>query len=175
MHLQKPLAVSIRRILVNVIISFQVFNLKASHNSSVSELPGVFEETPFHHMLEFWPEVRSTANQARDGNNYTYAGTGNVREKHRKSQHSCLSNELPRFVHLLRFPHSRCPLQEFFWGTADSHRCLSASCNVETEVFENKTTLQSNIDILLMKGKFVESTCLIICFAWLRLLNSNII
>lgn len=89
--------------------------------------------------------------------------------------HSCLSNELHRFVHLLRFPDSRCPLQEFFWGTADSHRCLSASCNVETEVFENKTTLQWNIDIILMKGKLVESTCLIICFAWLRLLNSNIV
>lgn len=70
MHLQKPLAVSIRHIFVNVIISFQVFNLKTSHNSSVSELPGVFEETPFHHMLEFWTEVCSTANQARDGNNY---------------------------------------------------------------------------------------------------------
>ena len=54
MHLQKPIAVSIRHIFVNVSISFQVFKLKTSHNSSVSELPGVFEETPFHHMLEFW-------------------------------------------------------------------------------------------------------------------------
>lgn len=116
MHLQKPLAESIRHIyiLVNVIISFQVFKLKTSHNSSV--LPGVFEETPFHHMLEFWTEVRSTAHQARDGNNHSYAG---MREKHRRSQHSFLS---------FKWAAQVCPSSEVSRQSLPSARVLLGNC-----------------------------------------------